>query len=66
MNEIDWLRKIKSGGNLQTTSSQRLAKWRTIFAGWQLGTRDKAEPPVSGSTRSSGADDDSKGVSRDN
>lgn len=23
---------------------QRLAKWRTVFAGWQLGTRDKADP----------------------
>lgn len=28
--QIDWL--------------QRLAKWRTVFAGWQLGTRDKADP----------------------
>jgi hypothetical protein len=23
---------------------QRLAKWRTIFAGWQLGTRVKGDP----------------------
>lgn len=28
--QIDWL--------------QRLAKWRTVFAGWQLGTRDKTDP----------------------
>jgi hypothetical protein len=23
---------------------QRLAKWRTVFAGWQLGTRAKGDP----------------------
>ena len=23
---------------------QRLAKWRTLFAGWQLGTRAKGDP----------------------
>jgi hypothetical protein len=23
---------------------ERLAKWRTLFAGWQLGTRPKGEP----------------------
>ena len=25
-------------------SLNRLAKWRTIFAGWQLGTRSKGDP----------------------
>ena len=25
-------------------STQRLAKWRTVFAGWQLGTRAKGDP----------------------
>jgi len=28
--QIDWL--------------QRLGKWRTVFAGWQLGTRAKGDP----------------------
>lgn len=23
---------------------QRLAKWRAVFAGWQLGTREKGDP----------------------
>jgi hypothetical protein len=30
MQKIDWL--------------NRLAKWRTVFAGWQLGTRAKGDP----------------------
>ncbi len=30
MAEIDWL--------------NRLGKWRTVFAGWQLGTRAKGDP----------------------
>ena len=25
-------------------ATQRLAKWRTLFAGWQLGTRAKGDP----------------------
>lgn len=25
-------------------STQRLAKWRAVFAGWQLGTRPKGDP----------------------
>ncbi len=25
-------------------ASQRLAKWRSVFAGWQLGTRDEDDP----------------------
>lgn len=29
-NAIDWI--------------QRLGKWRTVFAGWQLGTRAKGDP----------------------
>ena len=30
MDKIDWV--------------NRLAKWRTVFAGWQLGTRPKTDP----------------------
>ncbi len=26
------------------SATQRLAKWRTVFAGWQLGTRAKGDP----------------------
>lgn len=28
------------------TVMNRLAKWRTLFAGWQLGTRSKGDPEV--------------------
>lgn len=29
---------------MSDTQRQRLAKWRTVFAGWQLGTRPKGDP----------------------
>lgn len=29
---------------MSTDALNRLAKWRTVFAGWQLGTRAKGDP----------------------
>jgi hypothetical protein len=31
-------------GNRYHAAMNRLAKWRTVFAGWQLGTRAKGDP----------------------
>jgi hypothetical protein len=30
--------------NLYDDAIQRLCKWRSVFAGWQLGTRKKGDP----------------------
>ncbi len=33
-----------STADILITAVNRLAKWRTVFAGWQLGTRPKGDP----------------------
>lgn len=36
--------RIKQAAELLWRASNRLAKWRQVFAGWQLGTRTDGDP----------------------